>query len=432
MKRVAELAATESAEALSNNWRYILINGKDKFVSVLNPEFKNGDLVKIEGLKPFDRKDEEGNDVTPTIEDANALKRRIYSDFFRKPFKNLLLLSGAGSSMDAGGLSMEQLWKNVEKQFQKNGVDGFKLIREKVNYKSDKQDLEALLSQIDGYSRFNDEKDVVIDAETISLETIRDTIFEIIKTNCNIRKPTGIYAHKVFLEKLLQRKQTNPRIKIFTLNYDLLFENAATDVNAVIIDGFSYTFPRTFSGRFFDYDIVQRENSKLQEEDNFIQRVFHLHKLHGSLNWERINGEIIINENAKKPLMVYPREAKYEDSYEQPFFEMMARFQRSLRINNDTLLICIGYSFNDKHINAALEEALNQNPSFRLAVIDPTFDNDGASESLKNVINVAKDSERIIMISEKFSDFSKYFPEIKTYDSDNIITINLKNDAAKD
>lgn len=432
MKQVTELAATESTPAQGDNWRYILVNGKDKFVSVLNPEFKNGELVKIEGLKPFDRKDEGGNDFVPTIEDANNLKRGIYLDFFRKPFKNLLLLSGAGSSMDAGGLSMVQLWELVEKQYQKDGVDGFKLIREKVNYPSGKQDLEALLSQIDGYSKFNDEKDVVLGTETVNLVSIKDTIFEIIKTNCNIRKPTGIYAHKVFLEKLLQRKQTNPRIKIFTLNYDLLFENAATDVNAVVIDGFSFTFPRTFSGRFFDYDIVQRENSKLQEEDNFIQRVFHLHKLHGSLNWERVDGEIIVNENAKKPLMVYPREAKYEDSYEQPFFEMMARFQRSLRINNDTLLICIGYSFNDKHINAALEEALNQNPSFRLAVIDPTFDSNGVSESLKNVISVAKESERIIMISEKFSDFAKYFPEIKTYDSDNVVTINLKKDAAKD
>ena len=35
-------------------------------------------------------------------------------------------------------------------------------------------------------------------------------------------------------------------------------------------------------------------------------------------------------EKSKKSLMIYPREAKYEDSYEQPFFEMMARFQRNL------------------------------------------------------------------------------------------------------
>jgi hypothetical protein len=144
------------------------------------------------------------------------------------------------------------------------------------------------------------------------------------------------------------------------------------------------------------------------------------------------DGKITIHENPTKPLMVYPRQAKYEDSYEQPFFEMMARFQRSLRINNDTLLISIGYSFNDKHINAAIEEALNQNPSFRLAVVTPTFDKDEISNSLKEIKYAAEDSERILMISEKFIDFAKFFPEIKTYEPDTFETINLRNEQSKD
>ena len=126
--------------------------------------------------------------------------------------------------------------------------------------------------------------------------------------------------------------------------------------------------------------------------------------------------------------MVYPREAKYEDSYEQPFFEMMARFQRNLRLNNDTLLICVGYSFNDKHINAAIEEALNQNPGFRLAVIDPGFDNDNISNSSLAIKKSALESERILMISESFTDFAKFYPEIKTYEINSLEHINLKND----
>ncbi|KAF5038728.1 SIR2-like domain protein [anaerobic digester metagenome] len=216
------------------------------------------------------------------------------------------------------------------------------------------------------------------------------------------------------------------------MNYDLLFEYAANEVNAIVVDGFSFTFPRTFSGRFFDYDIVQREGSKLKEEDNFIQRVFHLHKLHGSLNWERNNeGKVEIKENPEKPLMIYPRDAKYEDSYEQPYFEMMARFQRNPRPNNDTVLICIGYSFNDKHINAAIEEALNQNPGFRLAVFDPGFENEGVSSSLKEIKKAALESERILLASETFTDFAKYFPEIQTYSNSNQEQINLRNEQPK-
>lgn len=421
--------AHNKSNVKNEDWKYILLNGKYKNIQVLNPTFNKGLLTSLENIQPL-RKNEEEDEAIPTVELAENLKREIYTDFFRKHFKNLIVLSGAGSSIDVGGPLMSGLWEKVHEKYQIESTDGFKIIRESVKFKDGSNDLEALLSQIDGYSKFAGDIDIEIGTKKMSLLTIKDEIFKIIKDGCTIKKPTGIYPHKVFLEKLLQRKQTSPRVKIFTLNYDLMFEYAGTEVNAIVIDGFSFTYPRTFSGRFFDYDIVQREGSKLQEEDNFIQRVFHLHKLHGSLNWEKDekDGRILIGDNPKKPLMVYPREAKYEDSYEQPFFEMMARFQRSLRMNNDTLLISIGYSFNDKHINAAIEEALNQNPSFRLAVINPNFDDENCSYSLKQVKLLAENSERIIMISEKFEDFAKHFPEIQTYETDNFNQISLKND----
>lgn len=414
------------------DWKYILINGQTSRLKVKNPVFENGILISIEGLAPFSKKDEKGIPIEPTIIDANTEKRNIYREFLKKPFKNLLVLSGAGSSMDVRGPSMQQLWDKAEEKYKKGNFDGFKIIREAVNFKSDKKDLEALLSQIDGYGKFVNDPEIEIDNTKQKLSTIKNDIFDLIKTNCTIPIPKENFPHKILLEKLLQRKQTNPRVKVFTLNYDLLFEYAANEVNAIVVDGFSFTFPRTFSGRFFDYDIVQREGSKLKEEDNFIQRVFHLHKLHGSLNWERNNeGKVEIKENPEKPLMIYPRDAKYEDSYEQPYFEMMARFQRNLRLNNDTVLICIGYSFNDKHINAAIEEALNQNPGFRLAVFDPGFENEGVSSSLKEIKKAALESETILLASETFTDFAKYFPEIQTYSNSNQEQINLRNEQPK-
>jgi len=415
------------------NWKYILINGKFKQIEVKNPVYEKGVLTSIDDLKPFDEKDDEGKRKKPNLQNANSLKRSIYTEFFKKPFKNLLIFSGAGSSMDVGGLSMTQLWTKAQEQYKIGNFDGFKIIQDAVNFKSDKIEIEGLLSQIDGFCKFAGDSEITINKEKKKLSAIKDELFELIKINCTIEKPKNNFPHKVFLEKLLQRKQTSPRVKVFTLNYDLLFEYAATEVNAIVIDGFSFTIPRTFSGRFFDYDIVQREGSKLKEEDNFIPRVFHLHKLHGSLNWERDESDkkVRIKDKPKKPLIIYPREAKYEDSYEQPFFEMMARFQRNLRLNNDTMLICVGYSFNDKHINAAIEEALNQNPGFRLAIIDPGFDDDKVSHSLTVIKKEALESERILMVSETFTDFAKHFPEIKTYENDNYITINLKDEQPK-
>jgi hypothetical protein len=416
-------------------WKHILINGKSKRIEVLNAQYDKGKLVSVEDLRPFDKKDDAGTPMVPDADDANAAKRQLYSDFFRKSFKNILILSAAGSSMDLKGPSMLTLWRDAEEKFTFDlGTKkelGFQIICDKVKFDSSRKDLEALLSQIEGYIKYAGNEEITLNKKKTTLSNVRDGIFKLIAKKCNIKKPAGaeFFPHKVFLEKLLHRKQTNPRLKIFTLNYDLLFEYAAIATNAIVIDGFSFTFPRTFSGRHFDYDIVQREGSKVQEEDNFVQRVFHLHKLHGSLNWERDSktDSVIITDDPTDPLLIYPREAKYEDSYEQPFFEMMARFQRALRQSNDTMLICIGYSFNDKHVNSAIEEALNQNPSFRLAVIDPGFDDNKVSNSMLEIKKEALQSERILMVAETFADFASHFPEIMTYDNDILRTISLNH-----
>ena len=422
------------AEEIVDNWTHILINGKSKTIEVKDAEFDKGKLINISEIKNHPKLDADNKEIKHTAELANNEKRKVYSSFFQKPFKNLIVLTGAGSSMDVKGLSMAQLWDEAVKEFKTEEVDGLNNIIEAVKFpkeKTEKKDIEALLSQVEGFIKFSEDKDIVFKNGKKKLSELKNLLFKLIQDRCTIPTPPNeAFPHKVLLEKVLQRKQTSPRVKIFTLNYDLLFEDAATVANAIVTDGFSYTFPRTFSGRYFDYDIVQREGSKLKEEDNFVQRVFHLHKLHGSINWERNKetGDVIINNETEEALMVYPREAKYEDSYEQPFFEMMARFQRNLRLNDDTLLVCIGYSYNDKHINAAIEEALNQNPGFRLAIIDPGFDNPNASKSLKTIKENALKTERILMVSETFTDFANYFPEIKTYENPQQVTISLKNE----
>lgn len=404
---------------------YLFVNGPDKFLTATNVKMVDGDMTGFDELAPFSKKDDSGNEVKPTIEDAQKAKQRLYKEFFRKSFKNVLILSGAGSSIDVGLPLMKDLWIKVKEKI----TDPiFTELCKKINH-STVNDFEALISRLEGVIQYTEDYEV----KGRKLSDYREDILKVIRKETKLDEPKGEFPHVKLLEKLLQRKQTSSRVKVFTLNYDLLFEKAANHMNAVIIDGFSFTSPRTFSGRFFDYDIVQREGSKVNEEDNFITRVFHLYKLHGSLNWHRNekSGSIIIDDNTQNPLMVYPREGKYKDSYGQPFFEMIARFQRNLRESNDTLLICIGYSFNDNHINAAIEEAINQNPGFRMAVIDPylVYAHKSGSEAYKSVIKNAINSDRIMVVSERFRDFANHFPEIQTYDNElRLKPINLRNE----
>ena len=167
----------------------------------------------------------------------------------------------------------------------------------------------------------------------------------------------------------------------------------------------------------FDIDIVNREKTRIKQEESFVSKVFHLYKLHGSLNWEKKGHEIFQNDNPSDPLLVYPASEKYESSFEQPYFEMMSRFQLALRKEN-TLLIVIGFGFQDKHIQNVIIEAVEQNPSFQILIVNyndtkgidtlclKSFFVDEGKKQVKRNVNIVFDN---------FIDFTKNYPSNNTY-----------------
>ena len=148
--------------------------------------------------------------------------------------------------------------------------------------------------------------------------------------------------------------------------------------------------------------------------------------MHGSVDWYRDSHNIYQKDNIENPLMIYPNQSKYESSYEQPYFEMMSRFQQSLRDENVTL-ICIGFSFGDKHVVTAIREALEQNPSFQLMVINRSIDE--TNINIKPFIEAAKKHNNIVFVAETFDDFVTNYPDLKSYNQDEPykVFINLNN-----
>jgi hypothetical protein len=367
---------------------------------------------------------------------AHATKRKKYSSFLNNQFENLIVLTGAGSSVGIGedinidgeayeerkGRLLVELWDDVEAKLTKNVLDQFCEI---VNY-LDKdnatnqyiKNLEKLLSLA------NVSKNYVKDCP-INIDSTIEVIEKLIQEKCTLKLPLNA-PHNIFIERVTKRKVTLPRVKIFTLNYDTLFEQAGRKKNFTIIDGFSFSHPRTFSGRNFDLDIVSRNSSRVKEEDNFVQKVFHLYKPHGSVDWTREDNDIIQKDNVTKPLMIFPKDSKYESSYEQPYFEMMSRFQQNLRAEN-VLLICIGFKFNDKHIVTSIVEALEQNPSFQLMVVNRSIDSN--STNFKNIYDASRVHNNIFLISELFEDFANNFPDLKSYNQEDTkrIILNVKD-----
>ena len=398
---------------------YIYINAGSSVAIEKAEDGESVDKVFIDGKQ---HKFEEG-DIQYKWQYAIQTKRNKYQKFLNRQFENLVVLTGAGSSVGVGeddkkGRLLSQLWDDTR---DKLGADKLNAFCELVKY-ADKEGDEYIKNLEKLLSVANATKDFMSSTDAVNIPYTIKEIEALIKEKCELKLPTDA-PHHTFIEKISRRKVTLPRAKVFTLNYDTLFEQAGRKGNFTIIDGFSFSFPRYFSGRNFDYDVVLRDKSRLKEEDNFINRVFHLYKPHGSVDWEKTKEGIKQSDSVEKALMIYPKDSKYESSYEQPFFEMMSRFQQNLRKDN-VLLICIGFSFNDKHIVTAIKEALEQNSGFQLMVLNKGID---TSESFKWLYDLSMKHSNIVLIDELFSDFAVHYPLLKSYKQDEYkkITINL-------
>ncbi len=338
------------------------------------------------------------------------LKHKFYNAFFKKHFRNLIFLTAAGTSLNNGensGKTREDLWNECK--------DEISSLEKKDKNVSSKpffieKDIEGLLSYIILYEKIHG--DLIINKNELLKAKIEKKISETCKLVLSETAP-----HKEFLNKITARKPSEPRIKLFTTNYDTLFEQAANEAGFIIIDGFSYTQPRRFSGRYFDIDIVNREKTRIKQEESFLSKVFHLYKLHGSVNWTKENNTILLKENPTNPLIIYPASEKYESSYEQPYFEMMSRFQSSLRQEN-TLLIVIGFGFKDKHIQNVIIEAVEQNPSFQLVIINYSNSNSIQTTNLESFflnVDAMKVKRNVTIIFDNFSGFVDNYPSNLTY-----------------
>jgi hypothetical protein len=386
----------------------IFLSTKNKFIEIKEDELRiNGYIFKEKhGENTIEYK------LSPDSMDEATLTKKaleLSQDYYIKSLEKLvsaeklLVLTGAGSSKDDelfGGKLMWELWKIIsELKVEGFNFENFLDILDISKEIRDKSDLEIVLSKAKLYLEFKIDTTI---SEHVSI--IEKTILE--KCNFSLIDKS---IHLDFIKKLTSRKSKQSRLKIFTTNYDKAFEEAGAEGGYVIIDGFSFTQPRKFSGKYFDYDIVIRENSRTSSTENFANNVFHLYKLHGSVNWEKRANDIVQIDKPLKAMMIYPNSNKYESSYEQPYFEMMSRFQSELRKNGTSTLICIGFSFADKHIFTMTNEALNQNPSLNLVIIEP-FIKPTVNENFEKLFELSKKSSQILIIGEFFKDFVSNLP----------------------
>jgi len=324
--------------------------------------------------------------------------------------QHLVVLSGSGCSLGAGGPSMTDLWNEVTGG--NTPTDDAKNAATAVGHDISTNNVEALLSRI--------EASLQLKSDT-ALETFFKSSKEKILTKCSAfinDNKDALEAHRTFIHRLSRRRTRDQRLKVFTTNYDLCFERAAGELGAVALDGFSFTAPRRFDPRFYDYDIVRRARNG-DESASYLEGVFLLYKLHGSVNWARKGTDnSIYEELSPKPeeaCLIYPAAGKYQQSFTQPHLESMAQYLAAVREPN-TCVIVAGFGFNDDHLSTPLLSAISSNPHLRLIVVDPAAEKNlnGGNAHWKRMGELSRNGDDIWFISANFGQFATLIPDLKS------------------
>lgn len=221
---------------------------------------------------------------------------------------------------------------------------------------------------------------------------------------------TDLHTHELFLRKVGRRSTRLHRTQVFTTNYDLALETAARRTRFNVVDGFGYG-GREFDGSSFDLDYVRR---RLGEPLALDPNVFHLLKLHGSVDWDAADGRVVKSPTVapQAPVLIYPSAAKYQLSYQQPYLEFMSRFQIALR-QPDVGVLVVGFGFNDEHIAAPLEAAVRSNIGLRMAVTSPALraaDRGPFADWMDELIH--QGDRRITLLKGTFADLVRYLPDV--------------------
>ncbi|MDR0572720.1 MAG: SIR2 family protein [Tannerella sp.] len=147
-----------------------------------------------------------------------------------------------------------------------------------------------------------------------------------------------------YLLNTAQRKLT-----VVTTNYDRLAEYTASIANAFICNGFAQNYYGNFST-----NIHKNDFSKI---NGFTGQV-NLWKVHGSLDWfskDSIDYHFPMSKTIPQnftPSIVTPGSTKYSMTHFEPYRTIFA--ETDAEILNARSILCIGYGFNDVHVQPKL------------------------------------------------------------------------------
>ena len=288
--------------------------------------------------------------------------------------KSLSFLLGAGCSSlkdekeeeEKGIPTMKDLGDEFSKMEGSGNWDKLKKfgIKRKSEEPDFELDLEQLLLKLQAANTLLPKCDAVLEC----IKEVKKFIFD----EVNIESAELLELYKKFYRRIFFSDQTLSRPWVFTTNYDVFNEKALDNLAIPYCNGFSGGLERVFNPATFRLTLARQldiSSGKWDAVENFV----YLCKLHGSISWARDKKQSLYPFREKEPndtnldhLMIYPSPDKQGESLGSPYSDLFREFQGRV-VQEQSILIVIGYSFGDEHINRIIYQALTI-PSFRLII----------------------------------------------------------------
>jgi SIR2-like domain len=321
--------------------------------------------------------------------------------------ERLIVVAGLGTSLcvqendEYVAPSMADLWKAAK---QKAGDAAWEAALLAAAWRNEaEEDIELLLSRC--------QMALELSGDEALGDFIKTCEKEIVDTCRFVNAETPLPVHEIFLRRIARRPTRLPRTQLFTTNYDLAFETAASRTGFAVLDGFSHVAPQRFDSSYFDVDLAVRDRERAAAAVEWMPNVFQLLKLHGSVDWKASSSGTERKAQPDQPLIVYPRSSKFEVSYQQPFLDLMARFQMSLR-RPDTAVLVVGSGLRDQHIAEPLMAAVQTNVRMSLVFVSPNADSTTTPSVAKLTDLARRGDRRLGLLAATFEDLVGCLPDL--------------------
>lgn len=148
------------------------------------------------------------------------------------------------------------------------------------------------------------------------------------------------------IKKLVEKiSDAHPKVtNIITTNYDRIIEYVLSFHGIPFTDGF---LGKDLS--LFDENLFSSKN------------IVNIVKVHGSLNWFDLGGEIRYLQNNIEnsvPQIICPGKNKYQEAYKSPYRELIQK--SDLYINSANSFLVVGFGFNDEHLTPRIKTKIKK------------------------------------------------------------------------